>query len=86
MSAQIRCPYCNYARPAGSEDAPAFHKPGCKARRALQAAKRTEVRDQAGRTILTTAILAGDTTCKLDQSGLVVAAVSFDGLRWRAQP
>lgn len=85
MSAQIRCPYCNYSRSSSAEDAPALHKPGCKARRALQAAKRSEIRDQSGRTILTTAVLGGDTTCKLDAAGMVVAAISFDGLRWRAQ-
>ena len=80
----MRCASCGYSRPSGTVDVPAFHKPGCKVRRALKAAERKSTpsaMNYRGRPAVT---IGGDINCKLDDHGAIVAAISFDGLRWRA--
>ena len=81
-----RCPECGYVRTA-AEDAPAFHKPGCKVRRRLQGEARkapkpepVNLKTYKGSPQKT----IGDAIAKLDAAGRIVAARSFDGLRWMA--
>ena len=81
-----RCPDCGYVRTA-DQDAPAFHKPGCKVRRRLQQEQRKDAKPEPVN--LKTykgapQVIIGDTTAKLGKDGFIVAARSLDGLRWMA--
>lgn len=81
-----RCPDCGYVRTA-EQDAPAFHKPGCKTRRRLQGEQRKTTKAEPQNLMSykgTPSVTIGDAIAKLDGAGRIVAAVSFDGLRWKS--
>jgi hypothetical protein len=85
MSDHTRCPECGFVRPAGEEDSPTFHKRTCLARRALQRKANKTAKASAFnyRGIETRTI--GEATVKVtDDGGYIMAAISFDGLRWMA--